>query len=1373
MKNNLTAKHNFLRAFCCLAAASIFVPGAAQAQPSLYMKVTTCDNGSLANRAASVTCNSVNDFWDSPDLWVRNQPIPGYTPQTYTTTVSGYPSWVTLGNYQLNQAPKYSDPLNSQPNYMYVCVHNVGNQASTGKEILHVYWSIASAGLSWPADFCDYMDSVCGNTTVYGMEITKGRTNITQASSTDVYNYLAAITNLTSQLLPNYSKAYWWLMNGIHNQAVNGGDSTFAAHYSDGFLPWHREFLSRYEQLLRQFYPTVTLLYWDYRTDPRTDITANGSLSSLIGGFDDGGTLGTASDSVDIGMPWNDNAANGVSVGGKNDLIPGPGCGDIPGNGYASGLPSCVVRQTGSAPGYPTPTSIPDSTVVSLAPYSSSTTAYSTFRPYLEGWTVTGNHNYSHCFIGGATSGFVYLGNMIDTSFAAQDPIFFLLHANVDKIWSEWQRADGTVTGPYDPTQISDPYNDGTLVARAYNGTTSDMSGPMYPWNGYTSDTKTFTSSLMAGTPYGVGGSYQSSKTANDHSIVFPAIYDVAPLTLPVIPAGSSVIIEIPWYPPNPNNYPTCFGSGQLHTCLLARIDGYDTSYPGGTYDNVVNNLGVAQHNEEVIDPPGPELGGSVLVRNVATNAANIALALTLASNNVSLLNYGQVILDLGNLYDTWVANGAVAQNFVPNGGTTLLLTGPNGVLSDITMTNDQADAVQVELVLSNGYPNPQGQVFQAELAESIQGTTNEVVGGQVFTFDFNELTLVPKGGTWFYQSTNPPASNWNQVGYNDSSWSSGTALLGYGLGDETTVINPGSNITTYFRYDFNLSDVELYSNLWLQLEAYDGAVVYLNGSNIASLRMPASNLTPRTLATSVVSGVTAQTYYAFNVSSYLHLLSTNNVLAVEVHKGATNGTHLGLDGALFANIGSGSAGASNFPPQVALVAQTNGGMYLPGQTIQFTANVVDPLNSPIAMAYYLDGNVIPGATSMNLALSGIAVGQHQIAAVATDANGVSGAGFASFLVMSNLPPHVAITSPTWGQVFSSASQISVKATASEIGGTISKVDFYYAPHTFFSGQTRFGTATAPPYSATLTGLAPGCYMLAALTSDSLSVSNWSVPISIWVSADPTISISYARPYVMVSWWPASAVLQKASSPTGPWQTVTNSTSPYSFIPTATNKVEFFRATAPLGDLDLLCKPPPTSTYIGHSISTNGLPDSAGTRPLVILGEYNPAGPAGGASPLAGSSITLPAGLVQDVKFYGQNYNFTLYALSYVTNGPGPNAQTFQVVASQTFSNSSVATAGIQTLAVSGFPVNAGDLLAFAGIGPYYPQTGNDTANSDATYENSSSPNSFNATPPGGPGTIFSVGIHPDPAATYELISDVYANQGRTYSIGVDVTAPY
>ncbi len=247
----------------------------------------------------------------------------------------------------------------------------------------------------------------------------------------------------------------------------------------------------------------------------------------------------------------------------------------------------------------------------------------------------------------------------------------------------------------------------------------------------------------------------------------------------------------------------------------------------------------------------------------------------------------------------------------------------------------------------------------------------------------------------------------------------------------------------------------------------------------------------------------------------------------------------------------------------------------------------------------------------------------------------------------------------------------------------------------------------------------------------------------------PPISISRipgSPPSVVVSWTTPGVLQSSPSLGSGAgWTTIDGATSPATVA--INGSQQFFRILPP--------------TYVGNSLTQSGNEGADGDPPLVILGEYNPAGP------LGTSTVTLPAGTVQDVKFYGGDYNFTVYALSPVAAGPNNNEQTFLVTASQSFDGT--ATPGLQTLPVSNFKVAAGELLGFAGVGPYYPQSPNDAVNSDATYENSSDPDSYVATPPGGTGTQIVVGLNPDPQAAYEYISDYFGNQGRTYAIGVDV----
>src|SRR5690242_12773597 len=62
---------------------------------------------------------------------------------------------------------------------------------------------------------------------------------------------------------------------------------------------------------------------------------------------------------------------------------------------------------------------------------------------------------------------------------------------------------------------------------------------------------------------------------------------------------------------------------------------------------------------------------------------------------------------------------------------------------------------------------------------------------------------LIPIGSSWNYQISGTAPVNWAQTNFNDSAWPTGLAELGYGDGDEATVMvaNPeAAPVTTYFR---------------------------------------------------------------------------------------------------------------------------------------------------------------------------------------------------------------------------------------------------------------------------------------------------------------------------------------------------------------------------------------------------------------------------------------------------------------------------------------------------------------------------------------------------------------------------------------------
>lgn len=153
-----------------------------------------------------------------------------------------------------------------------------------------------------------------------------------------------------------------------------------------------------------------------------------------------------------------------------------------------------------------------------------------------------------------------------------------------------------------------------------------------------------------------------------------------------------------------------------------------------------------------------------------------------------------------------------------------------------------------------------------------------------------SQVTLIPAGSTWKYLDNGTDQGTvWVSNSFNDASWASGNAELGYGDGDEATVVSYGPSssskyITTYFRKTINVPNPNLYSLLTLELVRDDGAVVYVNGTEVFRTNMPSGAINYTTPASSAIAWPFEDDWHTVNLSPAL-LLMGNNVIAVEIHQ--------------------------------------------------------------------------------------------------------------------------------------------------------------------------------------------------------------------------------------------------------------------------------------------------------------------------------------------------------------------------------------------------------------------------------------------------------------------------------------------------------
>jgi hypothetical protein len=159
-------------------------------------------------------------------------------------------------------------------------------------------------------------------------------------------------------------------------------------------------------------------------------------------------------------------------------------------------------------------------------------------------------------------------------------------------------------------------------------------------------------------------------------------------------------------------------------------------------------------------------------------------------------------------------------------------------------------------------------------------------------------LSIINKGDNWKYfdQGASPGAS-WQNSSFNDNTWSAGPAQLGYGDGDEQTVVSYGADasnkyVTTYFRKQFNVDDLQGLDNLNASVLFDDGVIIYLNGTEVYRSGLPTGTVDNTTYA-----NVTAETnvYSTFTIDKNL-LVQGTNILAAEIHQVSGTSSDISFD---------------------------------------------------------------------------------------------------------------------------------------------------------------------------------------------------------------------------------------------------------------------------------------------------------------------------------------------------------------------------------------------------------------------------------------------------------------------------------------------
>jgi tartrate-resistant acid phosphatase type 5 len=153
--------------------------------------------------------------------------------------------------------------------------------------------------------------------------------------------------------------------------------------------------------------------------------------------------------------------------------------------------------------------------------------------------------------------------------------------------------------------------------------------------------------------------------------------------------------------------------------------------------------------------------------------------------------------------------------------------------------------------------------------------------------------TLLPAGATLRFLDQGAPGAGWTAPGFDATAWKSGPSPIGYGQGDEATVISKG--LAHYARALFTVADPRAYDHAVVWMKRDDGAAVYVNGEEIGRSNLPSGALTPQTLALQTVGFEAERAWVPLVVPARL-LRAGENVVAVELHQASAQSSDATLD---------------------------------------------------------------------------------------------------------------------------------------------------------------------------------------------------------------------------------------------------------------------------------------------------------------------------------------------------------------------------------------------------------------------------------------------------------------------------------------------
>ena len=270
-------------------------------------------------------------------------------------------------------------------------------------------------------------------------------------------------------------------------------------------------------------------------------------------------------------------------------------------------------------------------------------------------------------------------------------------------------------------------------------------------------------------------------------------------------------------------------------------------------------------------------------------------------------------------------------------------------------------------------------------------------------------------------------------------------------------------------------------------------------------------------LATVSVATTTFATY-ELNVTSYVvsEKAAGRNLISLALHNPSNSTDHINMNSREAATnkpqLLITTSDNGNAAPTVSITAPVNGAPpFTAGSNITINASAADSDGTVSQVDFYAGtAKIDTDATApYSIVWPAVEAGNYSLRAVATDNNGLATTSSTVNIAvnLANNLPQVSLTAPPAGLTIPAGGSIVLTANASDIDGSITKVDF-------FTGATLIGTDTTSPYSFAWSNIPAGAHTLTAVATDNSNATATSSPVAltaIWRTGLSPIMDAYVR----------------------------------------------------------------------------------------------------------------------------------------------------------------------------------------------------------------------------------------------------------------------